>query len=87
MLGLQMNQAGRPDDASQRATNVSLSQSLVAEARALNINVSRACESGLESAVRQGRAERWEAENGDAFEAWNAYVDKYGVPLAKYRKF
>jgi antitoxin CcdA len=66
---------------------VSLSEVLVAEARTLNINVSHACESGLETAVRQARAERWQAENSVGFEAWNAYVERNGVPLAKYRKF
>ena len=49
--------------------------------------VSRACESGLETAVRQARAERWHADNSAGFEAWNAYVERNGVPLAKFRKF
>lgn len=82
-----MNQIGRQDDGPKRATNVSLSERLVAEARALNINVSRACKSGLETAVRQARAERWHADNSAGFEAWNAYVERNGVPLAKFRKF
>ncbi len=82
-----MSQIGRQNDGPKRATNVSLSEVLVAEARALNVNVSRACKSGLETAVRQARAERWQAENSAGFEAWNAYVERNGVPLAKYRKF
>ncbi len=83
-----MSQAAREDDGpKKRATNVSLSEALVSEARALNINVSRACESGLESAVRQARAARWQVENAAGFEAWNDYVARNGTPLARYRKF
>lgn len=82
-----MNQAARQDDGPKRATNVSLSEALVAEARALNINVSRACESGLEKAVRQARAKNWQQQNAAGFEAWNNYVERSGVPLARYRKF
>jgi antitoxin CcdA len=83
-----MNQLNRrQDDGARRATNVSLSEALVAEARELGINVSRACEEGLESEVRRERAKRWHEENAAGFAAWNAYVEKNGVPLAKYRKF
>ena len=83
-----MNQVGRrQDDGPKRATNVSLSEALVSEARDLGINVSRACEEGLESEVRRRRAKRWQDENAAGFVAWNAYVETNGVPLAKYRKF
>jgi antitoxin CcdA len=83
-----MNQVNRhQDDGPKRATNVSLSETLVSEARELGINVSRACEDGLENEVRRERTKRWQEENAAGFEAWNAYVERNGVPLAKYRKF
>ena len=82
-----VNQPRRHDEGQKRATNVSLSESLVSEARALDINISRACEVGLEEEVRRGRARRWQEENAAGFEAWNDYVEQNGVPLAKYRKF
>jgi antitoxin CcdA len=83
-----MNQANRrQDDGPKRATNVSLSERLVSEARELGINVSRACEDGLESEVRRERSKRWQEVNEAGFEAWNAYVERNGVPLAKHRKF
>lgn len=71
----------------KRATNVSISDSVISEARALRINVSRACEWGLAYAVREAKAARWTAENADGFTAWNDQVEQHGVPLAKYRKF
>ncbi len=83
-----MNQVNRrQDDGPRRATNVSLSERLVAEARELGINVSRACEEGLENEVRRERGRRWQEENAAGFAAWNSYVERNGVPLARYRKF
>ena len=83
-----MNQVSRRhDDGPKRATNVSLSEALVSEARDFGINVSRACEEGLESEVRRRRAKRWQEENAAGFVAWNAYVERNGVPLARFRKF
>jgi|tagenome__1003787_1003787.scaffolds.fasta_scaffold20893862_2 antitoxin CcdA len=83
-----MNQLHRrQDDGSRQATNVSLSETLVSEARGLGINISRACEDGLEAETRRERAKRWQDENEAGFAAWNIYVDRHGVPLARYRKF
>jgi len=83
-----VNQVPRSrDDGTKKATNVSLSEALLAEARSLDVNVSRACERGLAEAVRQEKARQWQARNGAGFDAWNAYVERQGVPLAKYRKF
>lgn len=71
----------------RRPTNVSLDADLVEEARQLDINISRACEEGLEKTVREERRRRWIEENRDAMEASNEYVRKHGLPLAKYRMF
>jgi antitoxin CcdA len=82
-----MARIGRRDEGTKGVANVSLSEVLVAKARALNVNVSCACEAGLEMAVRQAQAERWQTESNAGFEAWNAHVERNGVPLSKYRKF
>ena len=83
-----MNQVNRrQDDGLRRPTNVSLPEALISEARELGINVSRACEEGLENEVRRERAKRWHKANAPGFEAWNDYVERNGVPLARYRKF
>ena len=71
----------------RRATNVSLDQSLVAAARELDINLSRACEQGLAREIKATREARWREENAEAIQAWNDYVAEHGLPLAKYRKF
>ena len=67
--------------------NVSLDFNIVAEAKKLGINVSKACEAGLMEHVHQARIARWQQENREGIEESNAYVEKYGLPLAKYRQF
>lgn len=74
-------------EAPKRATNVSINERLLAEARALDVNVSRAAEAGLAQAIAARRAELWTAENRTALESSNAYVERNGLPLADYRGF
>lgn len=71
----------------RKSTNVSLAADLVAEAKALDINLSRACEAGLAAALKAERERRWLDENRAAAEASNAWVEKHGLPLARYRQF
>ena len=71
----------------RKSTNVSLPSDLVAGAKELGINVSRACEAGLAAALKEERKRRWQEENREAIEASNAYVAKFGLPLARYRQF
>jgi antitoxin CcdA len=71
----------------RKSTNLSLAAELVEEAKALDINLSRACEAGLEAALREERKRRWQEENREAIEASNAWVATHGLPLARYRQF
>jgi antitoxin CcdA len=71
----------------RKATNLSLAADLVEAAKALDINLSRACEAGLEAALTAERKLRWIEENLEAAEAWNAWTEKNGLPLERYRLF
>ncbi|MEQ1640295.1 MAG: type II toxin-antitoxin system CcdA family antitoxin [Novosphingobium sp.] len=71
----------------RKSTNLSLAADLVEEAKALDINLSRACEAGLEAALKEERKRRWQEENAGAIKASNAWVAKNGLPLARYRQF
>jgi antitoxin CcdA len=71
----------------RKATNVSLDAALLAEAKALRINVSQAAEAGLSHAVAEKRAELWLTANREALESSNAYVEAHGLPLARHRQF
>lgn len=71
----------------RRATNISLDTKLVDCARELGINISRACEQGLAKQVSAERTRRWQEENREAIQAYNAWIDQNGVPLEEYRMF
>jgi antitoxin CcdA len=76
-----------PFKTARKSTNVSLDAAMVAEAKALDINLSRACEAGLVAALREERKRRWQEENRAAAEAWNAWTEENGLPLERYRQF
>jgi len=72
---------------SRKATNVSLDIQLVAEAKRLGINISRACEAGLSQQIAEQHGRAWKLENAAALESSNAYVEQHGLPLAQHRQF
>lgn len=72
---------------SRRATNLSVSQSVLEEARSLEINLSRAAEDGIRQAVAAEKARRFRDEFADVIRSNNEYVEKHGLPLEKYRLF
>lgn len=78
---------GATSSRTRRATNISLDSELLSEAKALEVNISRACERGLALEVAAAKEKRWLEENGPALEAANAYVEERGIPLAQHRKF
>ncbi len=67
--------------------NLTLPGALVEKAKALGLNLSRACEAGLEAAAAAERARRWQAENQALFDWYNAKVETDGLPLAEFRQF
>lgn len=71
----------------RKATNVTLDQAVLDEARELGINVSRACQSGLVKAVKAAREKAWLEKNRASLLAWNDWVEKNGLPFAEFRQF
>ncbi len=71
----------------RRATNVTIRPDYIAEARELGINLSEVLEQGLERAIAEARAERWQEENREAIESSNRWVEENGLPLAGMRLF
>lgn len=76
-----------PRSAPKKATNVTLTENLLSEAKALHINISQAAEAGLALAIARRRTELWLEENKEAINSSNAFVEEHGLPLAKYRMF
>lgn len=71
----------------RRSANLSISASLLAEAKSLSVNVSRAAEAGIADAVRREKERRWKEENSEAIERWNRWVEENGIPFSEYRQF
>lgn len=73
--------------ATKKPTNLSLDQALLTEARAFGVNLSQAAELGVKQAVAAAKAEQWKAENAEALQSSNAWVEQNGLPLERYRNF
>lgn len=71
----------------RKSVNMSLDTGIVAAARELGINLSQVSESAIRAATRAEEGRRWQEENREAIEGWNRWVEKNGLPLAKYRLF
>ena len=71
----------------RRATNVTLPDDLVSQARVLNVNLSKACEQGLATAVHEEGQRRWKAENAAWITAHREWVEANELPLERYRLF
>ncbi len=82
-----MPDIGPPPASARRATNVTLPEHLVAQAKELGINISQACEAGLAAQVKAAQAAKWLEENRAAIEYWNARMERDGLLLEEYRMF
>ena len=71
----------------RRATSLTLDRDLLAEAKTLGVNVSRAAEEGLAVALKAERARRWKEENAEAIREYNEFVEREGVLLSEHRMF
>ena len=71
----------------KKAANLRIDEKVIAEARAYDINISRAAEEGIARAVKAEKERRWKEENAEAIQASNDYVRRHGIPLSEYRKF
>ncbi|MCI1002244.1 type II toxin-antitoxin system CcdA family antitoxin [Ochrobactrum sp. C6C9] len=79
----------RPESARtfKRATNLSIDNELLSEARQHKINISRAAEIGIAQAIAAAKSALWKDDNRPAIQSSNAYVEANGLPLERYRQF
>lgn len=71
----------------KKATNLSVDDILLEQARRLKLNLSQVFEAGLAEAIRQRRREEWLRKNRSALEAYNEHVEKDGVFSDGLRSF
>ena len=65
--------------APRKAVNLSINSDLLRQAREHKINLSSVLEEQLERILREERGRRWKEENREAIEAYNQFIEKYGV--------
>ena len=56
----------------RKRTSLTVREDIMAEAKALGLNTSRAAEAGIAAAVKAEKERRWLEENADASEAHSA---------------
>lgn len=71
----------------KKATNVSINQGLLEEAKSLDINLSSTLEQALFEAVRARKRELWLEENREAIAAYNARIARDGMLSDHVRAF
>jgi antitoxin CcdA len=71
----------------KKSVNLTVSDTLLKEAKSLEINMSREFEIHLACLVRQRKSEKWLAENLDALDAYNAHIERDGVFSEGLRSF
>ena len=75
------------ETATRKAANLSIDAAVLADAKALDINVSRAAETGIAKAVRAEKGRRWLEENREALLYYNEWLEENGLLLDEYRQF
>lgn len=71
----------------KKPTNLTLNIEVLAEAKKLGINISRACDAFLETLVKQEKERLWKLENAKFVASYNETINEEGLPLAKWRSF
>ena len=70
-----------PQAERRKRTNLTVREDVMAEAKALGLNASRAAEAGIEAAIREEKGRRWLEENREAIKAHNERIAREGPLL------
>jgi len=71
----------------KKATNLSVDDQLLEQARRLKLNLSQVFEASLAEAIRRCQSEEWLRKNRAALDAYNEHVEKHGVFSDGLRSF
>ena len=74
-------------NAPKKTTNVSINSDLLKRSRVLNLNLSATLEQALKAKLTENQAEKWKAENKNAIQAYNDFVEKHGCFGDEFREF
>ena len=71
----------------KKATNITLSADVLADAKILGINISQTCDAYLRDLVKMERERRWLSENAEYIAAYNQTIESEGLPLEQFQSF
>jgi antitoxin CcdA len=71
----------------KKATNLSVDDNLLDQARRLNLNLSQLLEASLTEAIHEHQRAEWLRKNRAALDAYNEHVEKHGVFSDGLRSF
>lgn len=77
----------KPPDASKRPINLLVNARTLELAKELGMNLSQTVDAFLSAEVERRYWERWNDDNKDAIDAYNARIAQEGLPLSRYRSF
>jgi antitoxin CcdA len=71
----------------KRAVNLTVDEAVLAEAKALNINMSQVLEEELRKRTKDERVRKFQEEHREAIEAHNRFIEEHGIWSKKYRSW
>ena len=75
------------ENAQKKATNLSLNSKVLEAAREMGMNLSQTVDTLLADEVKRRYWTKWNDDNKEAIDHYNARIESEGLPLAKYRTF
>jgi len=76
-----------PKPGPKRAVNVSIDAEILSVAKEMKINLSRAFEETLRSLTKEERIRRFQDENREAIESYNALIERAGIFGEEWREW
>jgi len=71
----------------KRAVNLRIDESLIDQAKAMDINLSQTLETSLVEVLREKQRAAWLAESSEAVKAYNQRIEKQGLFSDGLRQF
>ncbi len=84
---MEENSMFRFENGPKKATNLSLNASVLEAAREMGMNISQTVDELLANEVKRRYWQKWNEENKEAIDHYNARIQTEGLPLGQYRSF
>ena len=78
---------GKAKRGSKRAVNLSIDTEILRAAKEQGLNLSQILEDELRKRTKEAREEKWRAENREAIEAHNRFIQEHGIFGEEFRNW